>query len=158
VPGTIAAKLMGLKDIAGRPMQSLGQFAEEYANSIEFEFVEESNLTAQEREIFSYLPAIAKAGGGIPKSVREVLISKTMRPSVHEGLHPDGLWDQVTGRVIIHRPVLRNLRRFAGTVLHEFAHATSGEQDVSRDFELALTDMIGILATSLVENKSGSPI
>jgi hypothetical protein len=157
VPATIADKLVGLKDIAGRPLQSLTRFAEEYGKSIEFEFVVPANLTPQERRIFSHLAEIAKAGGGRPKSVREVLISETMRPSVHEGLHPEGLWDSLTGRVIIHRPVLRNLRSFAGTVLHEFAHARSGHSDVSRDFELALTDVIGLLAKSLVvKNGSGS--
>lgn len=150
VPGTIANKLVGLKDIAGQPLQALTRFAEEYCKSIEFKFVDIVDLTTKERRIFDHLDAIGIAGGGRPKCVREVLVSETMRPSVHEGLHPEGLWDDITGRVIIHRPVLRSLRRFAGTVLHEFAHARSDEPDVSRDFELALTDVIGILATSLV--------
>jgi hypothetical protein len=150
VPGTIADKLVGLKDIAGQPLQSLTRFAEEYGESIEFKFVRERDLTAAERKVFSHLAEIAKAGGGRPKSVREVLVSETMRPSVHEGLNPAGFWDPASGRVIIHRPVLRDLRSFAGTVLHEFTHAKSGHDDVSRDFESALTDVIGILATSLL--------
>jgi hypothetical protein len=139
-----------LKDIAGQPLQSLARFAEEYAGSIKFKFVDVGDLTAEERKVFTQLDAIAKVGGGRPKSVREVLVSETMRPSVLEGLHPVGFWDEPTGRVIVHRPVLRSLRRFAGTILHEFAHANSGEPDVSRNFELALTDVIGILATTLV--------
>jgi hypothetical protein len=150
VPATIAEKLDRLVDIDGQPMQSVARFAQEYAESIEFKFIREQDLTAAEQKVFSHLSAIGKAGGGRPQNVREVLVSETMRPSVHEGLHPSGIWDPPTGRVIVHRPVLRDLRSFAGTVLHEFAHARSGYRDVSRDFELALTDVIGILATSLV--------
>jgi len=153
VPGTIAIKLDGLVDIAGRPLQSLTRFAEEYGESIEFKFVEVADLTAAERRVFSHLDVIGKVGGGRPKQVRQVLISETMRPSVHEGLNPEGLWDPAAGWVVIHRPVLRSLRSFAGTVLHEFAHARSGEPDLSRDFELALTDVIGILATSIVNQQ-----
>ena len=37
--------------------------------------------------------------------------------------------------------------------LHEFAHAKSGKADMSSDFELTLTDVIGILATSLVNKQ-----
>jgi hypothetical protein len=152
VPATIADKLGGLVDIAGQPLQSLTRFAVEYAESIEFKFVRERDLTAAERNVFSHLGAIAQVGGGTPKNVREVLVSETMRPSIHEGMHPAGLWEASAEKVIIHRPVLRDLRGFAGTVLHEFAHARSGHPDVSRDFELALTDVIGILAASLVGN------
>jgi hypothetical protein len=155
VPAAIAVKLDRLVDIDGQPMQSVPRFAQEYAESIEFKFVREQDLTAAERKVFSHLAAIAKAGGGRPQNVREVLVSETMRPSVREGLHPSGIWDPPTGRVIVHRPVLRDLRSFAGTVLHEFAHARSGYRDVSRDFELALTDVIGILATSLVTRTRG---
>jgi hypothetical protein len=150
VPATIADKLDRLVDIEGQPMQSVPRFVQEYAESVEFKFVREQDLTAAERKVFSYLAQIGKAGGGRPQNVREILVSETMRPSVQEGLHPSGIWDPPTGRVIVHRPVLRDLRSFAGTVLHEFAHARSGYRDVSRDFELALTDVIGILATSLV--------
>jgi len=153
IPETIAEKLGGLLDIEGKPVQSLTRFAMDYAKSIEFAFVAERDLTSAERAVYGRLDTIAKAAGGKPKNVREVLVSETMRPSIHEGLHPAGLWEPSSGRVIIHRPVLRDLRSFAGTVLHEFTHAKSGHSDVSRDFELALTEVIGVLASSLVADK-----
>ena len=42
---------------------------------------------------------------------------------------------------------MSNLSSFAGTLLHETAHATSGYEDVSREFEIELTDFLGKTAT-----------
>jgi hypothetical protein len=44
------------------------------------------------------------------------------------------------------RSQLKSLRRFAGTLLHEIAHARSGYDDVTRDFENELTNMLGDVA------------
>jgi len=77
-----------------------------------------------------------------------------MRPSAKEGFSPAGLWLQDTGRVIIKRTQLGNAALFAGTLLHEFAHARTGHADVSRDFEIALTDTIGRLASRLIPDQS----
>jgi hypothetical protein len=145
VPATIAQKLGTVRDIAGKPMQSLAQFASDWAESVEYRFVEEGALTKGEREVFRHWRAIATSGGGLPKAFRELKISETMRPSVHEGFNPAGLWEAATGRVIIHRGQLARLSDFAGTLLHELTHARTGFTDVSRDFELALTDLVGRL-------------
>jgi hypothetical protein len=61
-------------------------------------------------------------------------------------MDPDGLWEEDSGRIIVHRRILRSLDKFAGTLLHELAHASSGYDDVSRDFESELTDLLGTLA------------
>lgn len=154
VPATIAEKLGTVHDIAGKPMQSLTQFSTDWAKSVEFRFVEEDALTAKERAVFRQWRDIAAAGGGLPKAFRELKISETMRPSVLEGLNPAGLWEPSTGRVIIHRGQLAQLSGFAGTLLHELTHARTGYNDVSRDFECALTDVIGRLAASLARPSS----
>lgn len=39
------------------------------------------------------------------------------------------------------------MQSFAATLLHEITHAKSGFTDVSREFETALTEVIGILST-----------
>lgn len=155
VPTTVAAKLSTAVDLSGKPLQSLEQFANDWSASVEFQFVDEGHLTAAERAIFSRWREIAALDGGVPRSVKSVVISETMRPSVTEGMRPAGFWEPGTGRVIIHRPQLRSLRDFAGTLLHEFAHARSGHGDVSREFELALTSTIGSVSVAAL-NRSRS--
>ena len=151
VTSVIAEHLRGSRDILGKPVQSLTQYQIEYAASVEYRFVAESNLEPSELAILKCASAIAKAGGGKPRDVKSILVSETMRPSAQEGFHPAGVWEPSTGRVIIHRPVLRSLKGFAGTLLHEFTHARSGHPDVSRDFEAALTDVIGTLAAGAIK-------
>ncbi len=52
-----------------------------------------------------------------------------------------GTWKE--GRIIIKRNILSTLAKFSGTLLHEASHAISGADDVTREFELELTDIIG---------------
>jgi hypothetical protein len=155
VPTTIAAKLNTAYDMTGKPLQSLAQFASDWSESVEFRFIEEQDLTPAERAVFGRWREIAALDGGIPRRVKAVLVSETMRPSVAEGMHPEGLWEPATGRVIIHRPQLQKLASFAGTLLHEFAHARTGHEDVSREFELALTATIGTIAARALHERSG---
>lgn len=48
------------------------------------------------------------------------------------------------------RKQLKELSKYAGTLLHECGHAISGAGDVSRDFEAELTDIIGVLASKIL--------
>ncbi len=146
VPTTIAAKLDSVQDMTGKPLQSLSRFAADWSASIEYRFVEEKDLTPAERSVFERWREIAALDSGVPCRVKAVLVSETMRPSVAEGLRPGGLWESATGRVIIHRPQLQSLASFAGILLHELAHARTGYEDVSREFEAALTTTIGTVA------------
>ena len=56
-------------------------------------------------------------------------------------------------RILIKRNQLNELNSYAGTLLHECAHAISGASDVSRDFETELTNVIGCIANKLIDNK-----
>src|SRR5262249_35627124 len=123
VPATIAEKLGSVTDVEGRALQSLSQFQGEWSASIEYKFVAEEQLTPKERAVFSRWRDIAKLAGGLPRQFKELKVSDTMRPSVAEGMHPAGLWEAATGRVIVHRPQLQTLDLFAGTLLHELTHA-----------------------------------
>ena len=146
VPGTIATKLSTVKDVAGNALQSISRFAMEWSASVEFKFIPEDEMTTAERSVFRRWKDIAVLAGGLPRQFKELRVSETMRPSVAEGMNPLGLWEAGTGRVVVHRPVLQSLASFAGTFLHELTHAKSGYDDVSRDFECALTDLIGKLS------------
>jgi len=103
-------------------------------------------LTPKERQVYELWPPIVELFGPRPAAFKELKISETMRPSVKEGMHPAGLWDPANGWVIVHRPELRSVADFAGTVLHELVHARTGYDDLSRDFELSLTGLLGRLA------------
>jgi hypothetical protein len=145
VPTTIAAKLRTVTDVGGTPLQSLDQFGSEWSASVEYQFVSEHDLTPAERAVYHLWRDIADLAGGLPHEFKELKVSATMRPSVTEGMKPAGFWEPTTGRVIVHRPELRSVEAFAGTFLHELTHACTGHVDVSRDFESALTDLIGRL-------------
>ena len=57
-----------------------------------------------------------------------------------------GLWEPKDHRIVIKRSELRSPETYAGTLLHEVAHAVSGTPDVSAAFEDALTAEIGTVA------------
>ena len=132
IPRTIADKLGTVADLAGNPLQSLTQFARDWSASVEYRFVDEKDLSSAERAIFQRWREIAALDRGVPYRVKSVLISETMRPSAREGMNPVGLWESATGRIIIQLQQLRDLGSFAGTLLHELAHARTGFEDVSR--------------------------
>jgi hypothetical protein len=48
---------------------------------------------------------------------------------------------------------LATLTSFAGTLLHEITHANSGYPDVSREFESALTEVIGQLSGACLRQR-----
>src|SRR5262249_35145881 len=106
VPTTIAAKLGGVTDVDGKALQSLAQFQGEWSASIEYKFVDEKDLTPSERAVHKVWRNIAALTGGLPRQFKELKVSETMRPSVTGGIHPAGLWEPATGRVIVHRPQL----------------------------------------------------
>jgi len=66
----------------------------------------------------------------------------------------DGLWLRNEGTIVIKRSCLSSLKKFAGTLIHEIAHAESGYPDVSRDFELKLTLYIGQLAQKAIQQQN----
>jgi len=152
LPDNIRTKLSGQCDDTGAPVRGLDVFTKQWADSFEFEFVEESRLNAAERSIFALREQIAALAGGWPEVVREVLITTTMRPNADGRCDAAGLWEPSNRRIIVKRDQLGSLGGFAGTILHEIAHARSGEPDVSRGFELALTDLIGRLASHALED------
>ena len=141
------AKLQGLTDIAGKPIRDLGVYAGEWNNSFAFKFISEKDLTHRERAVFAKTSAIFDLIGGKPKIIKDVLISETMRMNVFSYRETAGIWEPGEQRIIIKRDQLKSLQSYAGTLLHETAHARSGASDVSEEFETALTNLLGILAS-----------
>ena len=146
VPENIKNSLLGVTDLNGDPVRDLSIFQSEWSKSFKFEFVIPGKLTQAERKVFEQRAKIAALIGGIPKKVKNISISETMRPDFFTGSTTQGLWDEASGSIIILRKQLESLPDFAGTLLHEIAHAKTGYGDVSREFENALTDMLGQVA------------
>lgn len=145
VPETVKEKIRGTKDYNGKPIRDLGEYTREWNDNFKFKFVDAKQLSKQEKEIFEKTDKIFDLIGGKPHNIKQILISETMRldSSFSEA---SGLWDGTN--IIIKRNQLKNLEAYAGTLLHETAHALSGSSDVSREFELELTKVIGLISSN----------
>lgn len=146
IPESIKEKIKGLKDMDGDPIRDLEEYTTEWNESFEFKFVKEKNLSKSEKEIFNKRKDILRLIGGKPKKVKEILISKTMRLDTFGYKESVGIWEEHSGRIIIKKTQLKNLKSFAGILLHEVAHATSGANDISGEFEDELTKYLGVIS------------
>jgi hypothetical protein len=146
IPDNIRNSLKGVSDLSGNPVRDLLVYQSQWEESFEFKFVKHEDLSPGERFLYERWKDITKLVGGIPANVREIRISETMRPTFLTGSDAQGLWDPASGSIIIKRSELTSLAAFAGTLLHEVAHARTGYGDVSREFENELTHMLGTLA------------
>ena len=151
IPESLKERIKGLKDISGKTIRDLGQFYKEYKESFEFKFVDTNQLTPSEREIFNVTGMIFDLIGGKPEIIKEIKISETMRKELGSFVEAEGLWDLKTGTIIIKRNQLQSIEKYAGTLLHEIAHAISGAKDVSRDFEEELTKLLGIIVSKALK-------
>ena len=79
--------------------------------------------------------------------IRDVRISETMRKDSASFIEADGLWEKTSQTVIIKRSVLRSVEKYAGTLLHEIAHAISDKGDVDPEFENELTRLLGLVSS-----------
>jgi hypothetical protein len=147
IPENLRERIQGLTDIAGNPIRDLGQFVVEYHDSFQFKFVSPKDLKGPEKRVLDMTGEILRLIGGKPKVLKEIKVSETMRKKLGSFVEDDGLWEAESGRIIIKRNALRSLDRYAGTLLHEVSHALSGADDVSRDFEMKLTDVAGTVAS-----------
>ncbi len=152
IPENLREKIRGLKDISGNIIRNVDVFRREYNESFQFKFVELSRLSPREREIFNLTDLIFKLIGGKPHKIKAVKISETMRLD-ESGMETTGIWEESKGEIIIKRNQLQSIEEYAGTLLHEIAHAISGAEDVSREFETALTELLGKVAKEALMGK-----
>jgi|SRR5215469_3256990 len=147
VPDNVRESISGLQDIAGGTVRDISVYQQEWRESFKFTFVDYKTLRLKERAVYDSWRAVADLAGGLPAAVKEIKITETMRPDLLSGDHTEGLWDASLGFVIIKRDQLGSVERFAGTLLHEIVHASSGYGDVTRAFEIELTSMLGRIAS-----------
>lgn len=143
IPENIKEMIRGQRDLSGNPIRDLDEFRNEWNTSFKFNFVDEKDLTDKERLVFGKMENIFNLVGGMPRNVKKVLISETMRINPVSYSEATGLWEEYEQRIIIKRDQLRTLELFSGTLLHEIAHATSRASDISQEFEFELTRLLG---------------
>src|SRR5207302_10618124 len=103
-------------------------------------------LTPSERAVFDRTEEVLALRGGRPSVVKAIRISETMRIGASGYAEAAGLWEPKEARIVVKRDQLASLAAYAGTLLHEVAHAVSSTSDVSQEFEDALTSELGGMA------------
>jgi hypothetical protein len=150
IPENINQKISGEKDLSGNTIRDLQFYNTEWNASFEFKFIKPENLSNDEKEIFEKTAHIFNIIGGQPKQIEQVLISETMRRE-QSGVEAVGLCEINNKRIIVKRDQLKDLRLYAGTLLHEVSHALSGAGDVSREFEEQLTKLLGLVSSKVMK-------
>ena len=112
--------------------------------------VDIKSLTVQESQVYSKTNAILSLIGGKPQKVKDITIVEKLYESDMFRGGVVGLWISEKNEIMIKRSQLQSISQYAGTLLHECAHAISGADDVSRDFEQKLTEIIGIISSRIV--------
>ena len=136
----------------GKTLVTANQYIKEEQNRFTPQIVEIDSLSVAERRVYDITDKILELIGGKPRNVKCIqIVEKIYESEIFN--ETVGLWEPKEIRILIKRNQLNELNSYAGTLLHECAHAISGASDVSRDFETELTNVIGCIANKLIDNK-----
>ncbi len=153
IPNTLREKIHDLKDLSGNLIRDIDRFLIEERDSFEFKFVDPEDLNPSEKKIFDLTNKIFGLIRGRPRRIKKVKISETMRKDPYTYREVEGLWEESTGTIIIKRSTLKKLKKYSGTLIHETGHCISRSEDITREFELELTRLIGILVSRFLKFK-----
>lgn len=158
IPESLKYKIQDTTDLSGNPIVDINQFVEDYNDSFEFNFIDPNTLTDAEKNIYRFTPQILKLSSHPLKGIKAIKISSTMRANFFDNTTTLGCWDAQSNSIVISRHTLKSLRDYAGTLIHELIHASTGYSDVTRLFESALTEEIGaICEKGLLKNITKKP-
>lgn len=135
-------------DSSGTPIMTAHEVFRQDSKKYEYSFIDYSDLLPKEKHLLSLIPKIIQYLGYDKYYVDRIRISESINP--YDALtHAAGLYrSHPFDDIIIKRSQLANLDDFLGTVIHELVHANLGLDDVTREFESELTNIIGKLAKS----------
>jgi len=153
IPSNLKNHISGIKDINGNKIRDINQFTQEINDDFNFNFIDESKLTLEEKEIFNLTDEILNIIGGKPKNVFEIKISETMVKDCLTSIQCLGIYDKSNHSIIIKRSQLNNIKDYSDTLLHEICHVISGESDVNRNFESQLSSIIGTITSKYIQLK-----
>ena len=153
IPANLLNKINEYNDnpTDGNSFNTITTFWDEKRSNFKPNFISIKELTKSEKKVYSKTKSILALIGGKPKQVKDICITdKIYGPEYF--CKTLGLWQPDEQRILILREQLSSVSEYAGTLLHECAHAISGASDVNRDFESGLTKMLGHLAAKIVKS------
>lgn len=150
IPDNLSSALANIKDITGNPIRDIRTFVEEMRENLTYKVVPLEILTKEERSIWNMKEHVLGLISSGPNNVTDVKLVDRINFAFDRN-ETLGLWQGDSGTILIARSQLSSLEAFAGTLLHERAHASSGRPDVDRGFEFELTDYIGKLTSMLLQ-------
>jgi hypothetical protein len=151
VPDETISRLKGQKDYNGNKLVTFAGLLEKFNESFEVTPIPLHELTNEERSIFAlHKQAIAVAAlGNGPTRIDSVVVSE-MLTLEDDGTSALGVWEPDHHRISIKRSQLTNASTFLGVFLHEYAHAATGTDDMTSEFEDALTELLGTVASQFI--------
>ena len=141
------SKLVDQAKAGGVEVRTLENYVAEFNESFEYSFVDERDLSSKEQEIFALTAEIMALVGVSGEDIPDVKVSETMRIGRDD---TEGVWDPDLDAIVVKRSNLRSRKAYAGTLLHEVAHAMTGAHDVTREFENVLTRYLGHTSTAAI--------
>jgi hypothetical protein len=153
IPENLKERIKGEQDFLGKPIVDINQFVKNYNDSFKFEFVDINELNEDEKSVFKLTDDIINLINGKPNTVKEIKISKTMRKNLFSQNETHGLWDPSSGKITILGDMLRSIKDYSSTLIHEILHARSGSGDIEREFENELTTAIGEICEKTLTKK-----
>ncbi len=127
----------------GGSLTTFDEVYNDYNDSFEYDFIDYHQLTKKEKKVYNSKEIIITFLKKYNYKYNiDVVVSETIRIDAY-GNTTLGLWDNNENCIIIKRSTLSDIELFLGTLLHEFAHYTSGFTDNTREFENVLTEMLG---------------
>lgn len=116
------------------------------------------SLSDKEKEVWQMKNVILKCIGGLPDNVRTIRLAEMIHFK-SEDKCTYGCFRPAEEDIIISRHLLLRPEAFLGVLCNELAHAKSEADDISKDFEDELTNMLGYIAYALIglsENNENS--
>ena len=115
----------------------------------EYSFVDICSLSDKEKEVWQMKNVILKCIGGLPDNVRTIRLAEMIQFKSDDKC-TYGCFRPVEEDIVISRHLLLRPEAFLGVLCHELAHAKSEANDISKDFEDELTNMLGYIAYALI--------
>lgn len=117
---------------------------------VEDSYVSIASLTESEVAIWSLKDIVLKSIGGMPDNIDYIRIAEIIRYDCDNTLI-EGVCRFANREIVIGRASLYRKETFLSVLLHELAHARSLATDNTKEFENELSDMLGLIASSLCE-------
>lgn len=136
----------------GKILVTADQYIKEEQSRFIPQIIEADSLSVAEHKVYDMTEQILELIGGKPSNVKKIEIVEKIYES-EISCTTVGLWIREEKRILIKREQLNTLNNYAGTLLHECAHAISDASDVSRDFEEELTNIIGCVVDKVINNR-----